>query len=375
MKLLNEILSKIEKIDYSLSEETQARLDNLTKPVGSLGKLESLAKQVVEITRVKNPQLLNKVIFTMAGDHGVTDEGISLFSKDVTPQMVYNFLEGGAGINVLARHVGARVVVVDMGVAEDLKPNPQLVIKKVGYGTKNMVKGPAMTREQAIQSIENGIEVFEKEYARGIDIVGTGEMGIGNTTPSSAIASVITGIAVKAVTGRGTGIDDKSLDNKIEIIKKAIEINHPNPEDGIDVLSKVKISDEVSTRIEKLVESEIAKFEKPEVVKGEIKPEKKEINVDKTKDRIFELIDHRKETRGQDKAKAGRTIRGLIKDLNSQGVIADFELSTNKFRIGGEVQSKPRIVTKPEKIEDVKIEHEKAKTPFKDLTNSLFISI
>ena len=239
MKLLNEILSKIEKIDYSLSEETQARLDNLTKPVGSLGKLESLAKQVVEITRVKNPQLLNKVIFTMAGDHGVTDEGISLFSKDVTPQMVYNFLEGGAGINVLARHVGARVVVVDMGVAEDLKPNPQLVIKKVGYGTKNMVKGPAMTREQAIQSIENGIEVFEKEYARGIDIVGTGEMGIGNTTPSSAIASVITGIAVKAVTGRGTGIDDKSLDNKIEIIKKAIEINHPNPEDGIDVLSKV----------------------------------------------------------------------------------------------------------------------------------------
>lgn len=239
MELLNETLKKIEKIDYSLSEETQARLDNLTKPAGSLGKLESLAKQVVEITKIKNPRLTNKVIFTMAGDHGVTEEGVSLFPKEVTPQMVYNFIGGGAGINVLARHVGARVVIVDMGVAIDLEPSPPLVIKKVDYGTKNMTKGPAMTREQAIQSIENGIEVFEKEFGKGIDIVGTGEMGIGNTTPASAISSTVTGASVEDVTGRGTGIDDESVAKKVEIIKKAIEVNNPNPEDGVDVLSKV----------------------------------------------------------------------------------------------------------------------------------------
>ena len=227
------------KIDYSLFDETQARLDNLTKPVGSLGKLETLAKQVVEITRVKKPQLKNKLIFTMAGDHGVTDEGISLFPQEVTLQMVYNFISGGAGINVLARHVGARVVVVDMGVAEDLKASPQVVIKKVDYGTKNMAKGPAMTREQAIQSIENGIEVLEKEDEKGIDIVGTGEMGIGNTTSASAIAAIVTGVSVEDVTGRGTGIDDEALSNKVEIIKKAINVNNPNQEDGINILSKV----------------------------------------------------------------------------------------------------------------------------------------
>ena len=239
MKVLNETLSKIEKIDYSLFDETQARLDNLIKPVGSLGKLETLAKQVVEITRVKKPQLKNKLIFTMAGDHGVTDEGISLFPKEVTPQMVYNFMGGGAGINVLAHHAGAKVVIVDMGVAQDLTPSPQLVIKKVDYGTKNMAKGPAMTREQAIQSIENGIEVFEKEDEKGIDIVGTGEMGIGNTTSASAIAAIVTGVSVEDVTGRGTGIDDEALSNKVEIIKKAINVNNPNQEDGIDILSKV----------------------------------------------------------------------------------------------------------------------------------------
>ncbi len=239
MNMLQETVSKIEKIDCLLAEETQIRLDSLTKPIGSLGKLESLAKQVVEITRVRNPQFMNKVIFTMAGDHGVTEEGISLFPKEVTAQMVYNFINGGAGINVLAKHVGARVVVVDMGVSQDLKPNSKLIIKKVDYGTKNMANGAAMTKGQAIKSIENGIEVFEKEFENGIDIVGTGEMGIGNTTPASAIASVITGALVEDVTGRGTGIDKQSLDKKVEIIKKAININNPNPADGIDILSKI----------------------------------------------------------------------------------------------------------------------------------------
>ena len=239
MGKLNETIQKIEKIDYSLDTKTQKRLDNLTKPQGSLGRLEALAKQIVEITRNENPSIKNKVIFTMAGDHGVTEEGISAYPKEVTPQMVYNFIRGGAGINVLARHVGAKVIVVDMGVACDLEKHAELVIKKVNYGTKNMTKGPAMTREEAVKSIENGIAVFEEEFKKGIDIVGTGDMGIGNTTPSSAIASVITGRPAKDVTGRGTGIDDKALNNKIAIIEKAIKINKPNSNDGIDVLSKV----------------------------------------------------------------------------------------------------------------------------------------
>lgn len=243
MNKLNEIISKIKKVDYSLAKETQRRLDNLTKPQGSLGRLEEFAKQVVEITRLENPSFKNKVIFTMAGDHGITDEGVSAFPKEVTVQMVYNFLRGGAGINVLANHVGARVVVVDMGVAGEIQKSKvkdqNFKDKKINFGTKNFVKGPAMTRDEAVKSIEAGIEVFEEEFEKGIDIVGTGDMGIGNTTPSSAIAAVVTGKVVEEVTGRGTGVDDKAFSNKIKIIKKAIEINRPNPKDGIDVLSKV----------------------------------------------------------------------------------------------------------------------------------------
>ncbi|MDP2943505.1 MAG: nicotinate-nucleotide--dimethylbenzimidazole phosphoribosyltransferase [Candidatus Omnitrophota bacterium] len=239
MELLRKTISKISRIDNSLSEETQKRLDNLTKPQGSLGRLEELAKQIVEITRIKNPVLKHKIVFTMAGDHGVVENGVSAFPKEVTPQMVYNFLNNGAGINVLARHVGARVVVVDMGVACDLKDNPALIVKKVNYGTKNMAKGPAMTRDEAIKSIENGIEIFKEELLKGIDIVGTGDMGIGNTTPSSAIVATITGRNVEDVTGRGTGIDDKTLASKIIAIKEALKVNKPNPKDGIDILSKV----------------------------------------------------------------------------------------------------------------------------------------
>jgi nicotinate-nucleotide--dimethylbenzimidazole phosphoribosyltransferase len=239
MKLLHKTISKINKIDYSLSEETQKRLDILTKPQGSLGRLEDLAKQVVEITRIRNPKLKHKVIFTMAGDHGVVENNVSAFPKEVTPQMVYNFLNGGAGINVLAKHVGAKVVIIDMGVACDLKDNPALIIKKVNHGTRNMTKGPAMSKDEAIKSVENGIEVFEEELLKGIDIVGTGDMGIGNTTPSSAIVAAITGRNVKEVTGRGTGIDDKTLASKIAAIKEALKVNKPNPKDGIDILSKV----------------------------------------------------------------------------------------------------------------------------------------
>lgn len=251
MQKLKETINRIEKIDYSLAEKTQKRLDNLTKPLGSLGRLEELAKQIVEITGKDNPPLKNKVIFTLAGDHGVTEEGVSAYPKEVTPQMVYNFLNGGAGINVLANHVGARVVVVDMGVAEEMQSakgreqreeskEQSFKNKKVNFGTRNFAKGPAMTRDEAVRSIEAGIEVFEEEFLNnGIDIAGTGDMGIGNTTASSAIVSVITNCLIEDATGRGTGIDDKGLANKIEIIRKGLSVNKPDPKDGIDVLSKV----------------------------------------------------------------------------------------------------------------------------------------
>jgi len=236
---IQEKISMIVPLDQKLIEETQRRLDSLTKPLGSLGRLEELAKQVVGITGNPKPQLKNKVIFTFAGDHGVTAEGVSAYPKEVTAQMVYNFLNEGAGINVLAKHAGARVVVADLGVCSDLKPNPKLVIKKINYGTKNMTSGPAMTKEEAVKAIEAGIDIFENEYKNGIDIVGIGEMGIGNTTSASAITVSFTNKPVTDITGKGAGIDEKALENKIQVINKAIEANKPDSSNAMDVLSKV----------------------------------------------------------------------------------------------------------------------------------------
>ena len=240
MNMLKATLEKIKPVDKSLLEPTQRRLDNLTKPKGSLGRLEDLAKRIVAITGKQKPDLSKKVILTMCGDHGVAEDGISAYPQAVTEQMVHNFLNGGAAINVLARHTGAEVIVVDMGVAAEMKPHPNLVCKRIGPGTNNFAKGPAMTREQAIESIEAGIELVEALNAEGkIDILGTGEMGIGNTTASSAIVSAITSVPVPAVTGRGTGIDDYTYAKKVNTIQKALEVNNPNPLDPIDVLSKV----------------------------------------------------------------------------------------------------------------------------------------
>ncbi|MDD5079247.1 MAG: nicotinate-nucleotide--dimethylbenzimidazole phosphoribosyltransferase [Candidatus Omnitrophica bacterium] len=239
MLRIADTVKQIQPIDQNIIQRTQKRLDNLTKPLGSLGRLEELAKQICGISGKDSPSLKNKVIFTFAADHGVTDEKISPYPKEVTAQMVYNFIAGGAGINVLARHAGARVVVADLGVASDLTPHPELVIKKINYGTQNIAKGPAMTKAEAIRSIEAGIEIFENEYKKGIDIAGTGEMGIGNTTASSAITACLTGTAVEELTGRGAGLDDKGLQNKINIIKKAIAVNKPNPLCAIDTLYKI----------------------------------------------------------------------------------------------------------------------------------------
>jgi nicotinate-nucleotide--dimethylbenzimidazole phosphoribosyltransferase len=238
MSKLQEILKSIKPVDESRAAAIQARLDNLTKPQGSLGRLEELARRYCLITGKDKPAVRNKIIFTFAGDHGVTEEGVSAYPKEVTSQMVYNFLRGGAGVNVLAKHAGARVIVVDVGVDHDFEPAEGLEIRKIGRGTKNMTKGPAMMRDEAERAVLAGVEMVEK-YKDGLDIIGTGDMGIGNTTPSSAIVSVITGTDPEQVTGRGTGIDDASLRNKADIIKRAIAVNRPDPDDALDVLAKV----------------------------------------------------------------------------------------------------------------------------------------
>ncbi|HUL20575.1 MAG TPA: nicotinate-nucleotide--dimethylbenzimidazole phosphoribosyltransferase [Thermodesulfobacteriota bacterium] len=239
MEKMNQVLTDIKPLDKGAMAEAGKRQDDLTKPQGSLGQLEFLSVQVAGIKRNPKPRIVHKVIFTLAGDHGVTKEGVSAYPSEVTPQMVYNFLRGGAAINVLARHVGARVVIADLGVASPLERHPDLRDKKVAMGTQNMARGPAMSKEEAIRSIEAGMELVEEELSKGIDILGTGDMGIGNTTASSAITAALTGAEVAAVTGRGTGVDDKGWEKKVKVIQKALELNRPNPKDAIDVLSKV----------------------------------------------------------------------------------------------------------------------------------------
>jgi len=217
----------------------QRRQDNLTKPHGSLGRLEELSIQIAGIRGEAIPKLEDKAIITMAADHGVVAEGVSLYPQEVTRQMVLNFLQDGAAINVLANHVGARVIVVDMGVIGGFQAMPGLLCKMIDFGTKNMAKGPAMTHQQAMDALKAGIELVEAEAKRGLDIIGTGDMGLGNTTASSAIFAAISGEPVKKVTGRGTGIDNKQLAHKVKVIETALSINKPNPEDPIDVLAKV----------------------------------------------------------------------------------------------------------------------------------------
>jgi nicotinate-nucleotide--dimethylbenzimidazole phosphoribosyltransferase len=240
MDLLQKTINHISPIKNEIKIKTQGKLDALTKPLGSLGMLEEVAKDVLAITENERFQIKDKVIFVLVGDHGVVNESVTGYPQEVTPQMVYNFVKGGAAINVLARHVDAKVVVVDMGVAADLdEVSDKIVNKKINYGTKNFAADLAMTRNEAIRSIEAGIEVFKQESTKGIDLVGCGDMGIGNTTTSSAIVAALTGAPVEQVTGRGTGIDDEMLAHKIDVIKKALAKHNPDPADPIDVLSKV----------------------------------------------------------------------------------------------------------------------------------------
>jgi nicotinate-nucleotide--dimethylbenzimidazole phosphoribosyltransferase len=239
MDLLKKTVDLITPVDTAWHAKAQARLDNLTKPPGSLGRLEEFASRLVAISGNIMPVIDKKVIFTFAGDHGVVAEGVAAYPSEVTPQMVFNILKGGAAINVLGRHAGSDVVVVDMGVDYDFQGAVGLVDRKVMRGTKNIAKGPAMTKDEAIRCLTAGIELADSYVAKGYNMFGTGDMGIGNTTPSSAIVSAITGVSATEVTGRGTGISDEALVRKAEVIDAAIRLNAPDPRDGVDVLAKV----------------------------------------------------------------------------------------------------------------------------------------
>jgi nicotinate-nucleotide--dimethylbenzimidazole phosphoribosyltransferase len=236
---LDHLISRIGSLNDAAMTGARARQDALTKPRGSLGRLEALSIQLAGITGQVQPCLKHKVIITMAGDHGVVAEGVAAYPQEVTPQMVYNFLRGGAAINVLARHVGARIVVVDMGVAAPLEPHPNLIDRKVAPGTGNIARGPAMSRDQAVRCLEIGAGVVEEEIGRGLDILGTGDMGIGNTTPSAAILAVFTGCLPAEAVGRGTGLNEAGLARKVTAVQRALAVNRPDPHDALDVLAKV----------------------------------------------------------------------------------------------------------------------------------------
>ncbi len=239
MTELSQIISQIEPLDPAWEQRAQERLDSLTKPRGSLGRLEELAARYVAITREPMPALDQKWVVVFAADHGVVAEGVSAYPQDVTHQMVLNFLRGGAGINVLSRHVGARVAVVDIGVNHDFGQMPDLIIRKVAHGSRNMAKEPALTREEAIKALLIGVEMAELATASGMDAMAAGDMGIGNTTPAAALASVFTGRPVAAVTGRGTGIEDQALRHKVAVINRALAMHQPSAEDPVGALAAV----------------------------------------------------------------------------------------------------------------------------------------
>lgn len=236
---LKEIVGSIQPPDRRLLAQVQARLDRLTKPLGSLGRLEELAASYVAITGELKPNVPRGVVFTFAADHGVALEGVSAYPREVTPQMVLNFLRGGAGVNVLAKHAGVAVRVVDIGVDYEFGAMPGLLDRKVMRGTRDLAVESAMTSSQAEQAVMVGVELATEAVREGIGLIGTGEMGIGNTTPSAAITAVMTGRPATEVTGRGTGIDESGRLRKAAVIQRALELHRPNPVDPLDVLAKV----------------------------------------------------------------------------------------------------------------------------------------
>ena len=233
---LNKLLAEISPADQAVASKAQAKLDLLTKPQGSLGVLEDCARRYVAARGDLKAKIAKPVVLTFAGDHGVVDEGVSAFPKEVTPQMVANFSRGGAAINVLARHAGAELKVIDIGVAAPCD-FPGVISRKIAAGTANMAKGPAMTLEQAEQAVLAGAEIAIKCIDDGSTLIATGDMGIANTTPSAALYAVFLGLDPAEVSGRGTGIDDARLKHKIAVIRKSIEVNRKNLSTPINTLA------------------------------------------------------------------------------------------------------------------------------------------
>lgn len=237
--LLEKTLESIRPLDRAFEPEAQKRLDILTKPQGSLGKLEELARRVAVIQGKVPPQLGRKLLWVFAADHGITVEGVSAYPKEVTAQMTQNFLRGGAAINVLARHYGVEVEVIDVGVDAELSDPQGLRNCKVRRGTNNFSRGPAMSRTEALQSIEIGIRLVEEAVPKNPFLLGAGDMGIGNTSSAAAILCALTGASPRLVVGRGTGIDDHTWNRKLAAVERGLQVNRPDPKNPLDVLVKV----------------------------------------------------------------------------------------------------------------------------------------
>lgn len=243
---MNAVIARIAPPDRGAMAEASARQGRLTKPQGALGRLEEISVWLAGVQGRPIPHMANKLIIVAAADHGVAAQSVSAYPQEVSVQMALNFLRGGAAVNVLARQIGARVVVVDAGLARDVRPlagsarlPDSLVSLRAGEGTRDISLGPAMSRDDALQTIISGMRMVQAEASRGADIVGVGEMGIANTTSASAVAAAITGLPPSEVTGRGTGIDDGRLRHKIGVIERSIAVNQPDPSDALDVLAKV----------------------------------------------------------------------------------------------------------------------------------------
>ncbi len=237
--LLEETLERIVPIDRSIEAEAQGLLDQLTKPQGSLGRLEELALRLACIQGEVPPRLGLKLLFVCAADHGIVEEGVSAYPREVTAQMTTNFIQGGAAINVLARHVGVDVRVVDIGVDHDFPPLAGLISLKIRRGTANFAHGPAMTNQEGRRAVEAGIRLAMESASPDLFLLGVGDMGIGNTSSAAAIFAALTGASVREVTGRGTGIDSPTWERKITAIERGLALNQPDPADPIDILAKV----------------------------------------------------------------------------------------------------------------------------------------
>jgi len=242
MKKIKDLIASIQRIDQSWIGKAQARQNRLTKPPGSLGVLEEIACRIAGIQQTLSPSVDHKRVVVFAADHGITEEGVSPYPDEVTAQMVANFLRGGAAINAFAKTGGAEVIVVDIGVkspipvVEKIDLSIRFSQKAVRRGTRNFVKGPALTEEEVVQAISAGVEVAEEAKAAGVNLIALGEMGIGSTTTAAAIAAALTGQSGASVTGRGTGVDDSTLTRKRAVVDQALRIHQPNPTDALSVL-------------------------------------------------------------------------------------------------------------------------------------------